>query len=200
MVFHRRIQPGRGSRRVALIPGSYNPPTHAHRALIETALEHAGNAVAVLPRAFPHKPYHGATLEDRLGMLEQFSNAPFSIAVSEGGLFVEMCEEYLAHDPEAEVFVACGRDAAERILEWRYDDPSMPGRMFDRMRLLVAARQGEFAPPPEYANWIERISIDRAYDQVSSTEIRALIGGKRDWRHLVPEPIHGRVEAIYGRG
>jgi len=113
MEFRRRQVKSNGApHRVALVPGSFNPPTHAHKALLEAALERVDEAIAVLPRAFPHKSYDGVRLDDRVRMLEQLSAQPYSIAISEGGLFVEMSDEYRRDVGPAEVYLVCGRDAA----------------------------------------------------------------------------------------
>ena len=82
-------------RRIGLFAGSFNPPTHAHLALIRAAATHVDEVVAVLPRSFPHKIYDGATLEQRIAMLEALAVAqPFSIQVTAGGLFIEIAREY----------------------------------------------------------------------------------------------------------
>ena len=197
MEFRRRQRKSNG-RRVALVPGSYNPPTNAHRALLESALAHVDEAVALLPRAFPHKSYDGGVaLEDRLRMLERMSPEPYSIAVSEGGLFLEMCQEFVAAAGPAEVHIVCGRDAAERILTWDYADPGALDRMFESFQLLVAARQGEFEAPLQFRERIRALSIAREHEAVSSTEVRERIRSGEEWRHLVPELVAPLVEGLY---
>ena len=42
---------------VAILPGSFHPPTVAHLALAEAALARAAAIVFTLPRAFPPKSY-----------------------------------------------------------------------------------------------------------------------------------------------
>ena len=196
MEFRRRQIKSNG-RRVVLVPGSYNPPTHAHRALLEAALERADEAVALLPLAFPHKSYDGVLLEDRIRMLEQMSPEPYSIATSSGGLFLEMCDEFQREAGPAEVYIACGRDAAERILEWDYADPDSLDRMFASFQLLVAARQGEFDPPARFATRIHALGIGAEYDGVSSTAVRQRIRTGGEWRHLVPDLVEPLVERLY---
>ncbi len=196
MEFRRRQIKAPG-RRVALIPGSYNPPTHAHRALLEAALAQVHEAVAVMPRTFPHKSYEGVTLERRLRMLEQMSTQPYSIAIAEGGLFLDMCHEFQAASDGSEIFIVCGRDAAERMLNWRYDDHSALDRMFTSFQLLVAARQGEFQMPEPFHGRIHTLEMDGAHDAVSSTEVRERIRAGLEWRHLVPEGVADLAEEFY---
>lgn len=200
MEFLRRQTKSAG-RRVALVPGSYNPPTNAHRALLEAALTHVDEAVAVLPRAFPHKSYDGVTLEDRVRMLELMSPEPYSIAISEGGLFIEMCEEFLAAaGGPAEVHIVCGRDAAERFLGWSYPEPGTLDRMFASFQLLVAARQGEFVAPELFRARVHALGINPEHDSASSTEVRERVRTGGEWRHLVPDAVVGLVEYLYHSG
>ncbi len=59
--------------RLGILPGSFNPPTQAHLALALAALANpqAGldEVVLVLPSAFPHKTFDGATFTQRAQML-----------------------------------------------------------------------------------------------------------------------------------
>ena len=198
MEFRRRQIKSQAQRqRVALIPGSFNPPTNAHRALLEAALHNVDEAVALLPRAFPHKSYAPVSMEDRIRMLEQLSPQPYSIAVSEGGLFLEMCLEFQRDAPAAEIFVACGRDAAERILTWHYSDPEALDLMFSSFQLMVAARHGDFHPPTRFHGRIHTLNLDPEHDAASSTEVRERIRKGTEWRHLVPELVAPLVERLY---
>ena len=198
MEFRRRQIKSQGQPyRVALVPGSYNPPTNAHRALLEAALEHVDEAVALLPRAFPHKLYDRVSLEDRIRMLERMSPEPYSIAISEGGLFLEMCDEFQLEAGPAEVSIACGRDAAERILAWDYADSETLDRMFASFQLLVAARQGEVAAPARFADRIHSLDLSHEFAGVSSTEVRERIRAGTEWRHLVPDLVAPLIAQLY---
>jgi nicotinic acid mononucleotide adenylyltransferase len=90
MEFFRRAaaRPGR----LGVLAGTFNPPTRAHLALAQAALGCADEVVFVLPRAFPHKAYGGASFEDRVRMLAAaVGDEPrFSIAASGAGLFIEI--------------------------------------------------------------------------------------------------------------
>ncbi|HEY3742839.1 MAG TPA: hypothetical protein VGL53_23495 [Bryobacteraceae bacterium] len=202
MEFRRRQSRSRAaqSKRVVLVPGSYNPPTHAHRALLEAALDRVDEAVVVLPRAFPHKTWDAAPFEARLCMLEHLSSRPYSIAISEGGLFLEMCAEFQREEPAAEIYIACGRDAAERILAWPYEDPGTLERMFANFQLLVASRRGEFIAPPRFADRIHALAIDDVHDAASSTEVRNRIAAGKPWCHLVPDGVAALAQEVYASG
>src|ERR1700728_4299275 len=111
----------RDPARVALFPGSWNPPTIAHQAMARAARSWADEVVWILPAAMPHKTWEGAAFKDRRRMIEQMarSSEGFSAAISEGGLYADIAREaseYFA--PGTEIALLMGRDAAERIAGW----------------------------------------------------------------------------------
>ena len=191
----------RGISRLGVLPGSFNPPTRAHMALAEAALAHCDEILFVLPRALPHKDYGGVGFEDRLRLLKAAVRVHprFAAAASDGGLFLEIageCRE--AYGSGVEIAFLCGRDAAERIVEWKYDRAEMLAEMFEQLSLLVARRQGEYVAPQHLASRIRYLDIDAGWDAVSATEVRERIVSGLDWRELVPEHIVQDVERVYG--
>jgi len=56
--------------KVGILAGSFNPPTVAHVELAQAASAWVDLIVCVVPRLFPHKEYSGATLEQRVEMLD----------------------------------------------------------------------------------------------------------------------------------
>lgn len=188
------------ARRVAILPGSFHPPTIAHEGLANVALERVDAVVFALPRAFPHKSYDGVDLDGRLQMLIRLAAADerFAVAVSDGGLFIEMARELRQYAPHIDTpIVLCGRDAAERIVSWPYDDAVSIESQLAEYRLLAASRGGLFQPPEALAEYVE--TIDAQWDDVSSTTVREAITSGAPWRHLVPERIHAEVERLYSR-
>ena len=188
--------------RLGVLPASFNPPTIAHVALIQAAAAHVDEVLCVLPREFPHKLYSGATLEQRLAMLKaiETATAPFSIAVSEGGLFIEIARECNdAYGPETELLFICGRDAAERIISWDYGEPHAVDQMLQRFGLLVASRGGPYSPPPHLGDRIFPLAMAPGVESVSSSEVRERIARGEPWEHLVPGAIVGIVQGTYGR-
>lgn len=189
-----------GARRVALLPGSFHPPTVAHEGLALAALTRVDAIVFVLPRAFPHKAYEGVGIKDRLEMLVKLArqDARLAVAVSDGGLFIEMARELRGCSGSIETpIVVCGRDAAERIVSWPYGAAEPIETQLAEYRLLAASREGLFQPPEALAAFVE--TIDVQWDEVSSTAVRDAIANGSPWRHLVPEQIHTDVEALYSR-
>lgn len=198
MDFQRR-SPRRPSR-LGVLPGTFNPVTVAHVGLARAALQHVDEVVFVLPRVLPHKQFHGATVAERLTMLEwglQGEEA-FSIAASRGGLFAEIAEECReVYGPETRLSFLCGRDAAERIVGWDYGRPGAISGMLRSFDLLVAARQGEYTPPADLAPHIRTLDVGTNFDQVSANDVRNRISRGEQWQHLVPEAIHAMVRGIY---
>ncbi len=196
MVLIRRAKAG--ARRLGILAGGFNPPTRAHVALADAALPRVDEVLFVVPRAFPHKDFHGATLEQRLEMLQRLASPEprFSLGIAEGGLFVEIAREAREHYGEAELLFLCGRDAAERIVGWDYGEPSAFSAMLQEFGLLVAQRGGGYVPPFEFASRIETLDVE-GLDEISSTEVRERVALGKEWRGLVPEAIVGMVEKVY---
>lgn len=181
-------------KKIGILSGAFNPLTRAHVALAEAARTVVDEMVAAIPRSYPHKELHGATMEQRREMLA-VSRAFDRVEVTHGGLFIDMARELA--QPAAELYFVCGRDAAERVLNWDYGDPAAVERMLDRFHLLVASRHGEFSPPPRFASRVRVLDLPRPLDHVSSTEVRDRIAAGESWEHLVPETITGLVREIY---
>lgn len=183
-----------------MLPGGFHPPTIAHEGLALAALTRVDAVVFTLPRAFPHKSYDVVSLEERISILVQLAaaNLRFAVAVSEGGLFIEMARELKEQARHIDTpVILCGRDAAERIVAWPYNHDNPITRQLSEYRLLAASRVGTYQPPDELAGFVE--TIDAEWDDVSSTTVRDAIATGAPWRHLVPERIHDEIERLYSR-
>jgi len=181
--------------KLGVLAGAFNPVTNAHLALAEAALSAVDEVVCVVPRAYPHKEFHGAALEERIEMLRR-AGGRYGIEVAEGGLFIDIVRELRARRP-AEMYVICGRDAAERILHWDYGEPGAIGRILEEFHLLVAARQGEFSSPAQFSHRVHPLPLSVDLDRVSSTEVRRRIAAGEPWEELVPGAIADLVRRIY---
>jgi nicotinate (nicotinamide) nucleotide adenylyltransferase len=189
-------------QRLGILAGAFNPPTVAHVALVAAARNDVDEVLCVLPRAFPHKPYTGATLAERIEMIEAVAwpSIPLSIGVTDGGLLIEIARECrAAYGQRVELLFICGRDAAERIVNWDYGEPDAFNHMLEEFGLLVAARGGEYAPPSHLAGRIRALPANPAIESVSSTDIRERIRRGEPWEHLAPESIVERINRIYSR-
>jgi len=187
-------------RRLGILPGTFNPPTLAHLALAHAATAQVDEVLFVLPRLFPHKLYEGATFAERMEMLTAAADdSRFSVGSSDGGLFIEIARECLEAYGEVELSFLCGRDAAERIVNWDYGDPAAFARMLDEFDLRVASRGGAYEPPEHLAPRIHALDMESGYDELSATEVRERIARGEPWQHLVPAVIVPMVQRIYGR-
>jgi len=184
---------------LGILAGSFNPPTIAHLELARAASAHVDEILFVVPREFPHKEYFGATLRERLEMLDSMGlQSPYSLGISDRGLFIDIARELRPHcASDSDLYFICGRDAAERILTWDYGQPGVVEEMMREFGLLVAERGGRLHAPADFRHRIRELLIQGEHDQVSSTEVRRRIARGEPWEHLVPEPIVERVRAIY---
>lgn len=184
------------TRRVGIIAGAFNPVTRAHIALADAARAHVDEVVFTIPRTFPHKQFEGAGLEQRIEMLSRAAN--HRVAITEGGLYIDMAREVRQSCGEqCEMFVICGRDAADRMCTWEYESPDALTRMFEEFQLLVANRQGVYVPPAGLQSRVHSLELPLDFDDVSSSEVRRRIAAREPWEHLVPPSIVNLVWEVY---
>lgn len=188
---------------LAILAAAFHPVTRAHLALVDAALASrvAEEVLLVLPERFPHKEYGAVGVAQRVEMLEAVaaSRPAVSVAISEGGLFLEIARECRqCYPPSTRLRFLCGRDAAERIAGWEYGDHAPPiERQLEEYELLVAPRRGVYIPPAHLAAKIHTLRIGEEYDEFSSTEVRERIAGGRAWESLVPAELVARIRELY---
>jgi nicotinate-nucleotide adenylyltransferase len=183
--------------RIGVIAGAFNPVTRAHIALADAARSQVDEIVFAMPRTLPHKDYHGASLEHRIEMLRLATS--YSVEITNGGLYIDIAREIRAArgSHPNDILLICGRDAAERIIDWKYDHPGTLEEMFREFQLLVANRQGVYDPPAHLHSRIHSIELPGDYEDVSSSDVRRRVAAGEPWEHLVPESIADRVREIY---
>ena len=189
-------------RKLAVFPGTFNPVTCAHLALAEAALSVSDQVLFVLPEQFPHKAYEGATFPQRAGMLKMalLREPRAAVASTEGGLFLDIARECRDEfGPDVQLCFVCGRDAAERIVNWEYPDEYPFREQLEEVGLLVASRQGTYCPPAEYADRIRELPLPGDYDEVSATRLREALAAGNPWEHLAPEALRDEIRLIYSR-
>jgi len=113
---------------------------------------------------------------------------------------IEIAREAQRSRPDAEIYLVCGRDTAERIIGWEYEEPDTLDRMFEEFHLMVADRQGAYRPPDHLSGRIHALALPPDFDEVSSSEVRRRIAAGEDWEHLVPESIVELVRETYRAG
>jgi nicotinate (nicotinamide) nucleotide adenylyltransferase len=198
---HLRRAPG-CPRALGVFPGSFNPPTRAHVALARAALASVDEVVFVLPSEFPHKIYEGASFAERARMLETVAalDARFSAATTRGGLFIEIARECReAYGPDTALWFLCGRDAAERVVDWDYGRPGALAEQLCEYGLLVAPRQGAWRVPDDIRDRVCFLDLEGAHDEVSASEVRDRIRRGEPWEDLVPPELVETVRQVYQR-
>ena len=170
--------------------------------LAESGLALVDQVLFVLPRVLPHKRYEGVGFTDRLRMIEAATRdlPRSSLAVTTRGRLVDIARECREAFGEAvELKFLCGRDAAERVVNWDYGKPEAFLEMLGGFELLVAQRSGDFQAPPEMRARIHSLPIPSQYEEVSASKVRNRIARGQSWQHLVPESIAGLVAELYRR-
>lgn len=191
---------------LGVLGGSYNPITRAHLALAETVVRTFGlhEVLFLLPAVPPHKAIFGASLEQRLEMMQlAVMDRPYAaVGLSTHGLFLDMYQGLLGVYPlHTEVFFLTGRDAAERILTWKYDDAEAALRqMFTAFQLIVCDRDGPFHLPDEalFAPYRQRIhgcTLPPGFNHVSATEVRQRCQQGQSLDDLVPTGVARYISA-----
>lgn len=187
--------------RVAIFPGTWNPPTIAHMEIARTALGRADEVVWTIPRTLPHKAWSGASFEQRCDMIRRVALAEvgFAAAISDEGLYIDMARSArAAYGPDVEINIVCGRDAAERIERWDYGEERVFESLVREFGLLVAARAGAYTTDFPHGGCIQALEMANSFDDVSSSEVRRRVAAGESWEELVPEVIRNEVRAIYG--
>lgn len=186
--------------KLGILPGAFNPPTRAHLELGTAALKEMDEVLFVLPRTLPHKQYDGVSFADRLDLLlAATAHEPrFSVGTCEGGLFVEIARECReAYSAPTDLVFLCGRDAAARIINWDYGDPSVLPHMLADFSMRVADRGGTYTPPQEFQHRIRALELSVPCDHISATEVRDRIQKGEAWEFLVPDRIVDRARQLY---
>jgi nicotinate-nucleotide adenylyltransferase len=181
-------------KRIGVLAGAFNPVTRAHLALAEAAAKVVDEVICVVPRVYPHKHFHGAGLEERIEMLK-LAGGKYRVETAAGGLFVDIAREL--REPDTEIGFVCGRDAAQRVIEWDYGEAGAIEKILAEFSILVAERGGTYEPPAHLRHRVRRLELGQDFSEVSSSEVRRRIAAGESWEHLVPEAIVGQVRKIY---
>jgi nicotinamide-nucleotide adenylyltransferase len=187
------VQPpaGPGPRRLAWLPGSFNPPTDAHLALARSALS-AGRVDALefllATRTVNKEQVEGASLTDRLLCLRALAagTPDEGVVVVNRGLYVDQAGIAHAAFPDLEQFwFVVGFDKIVQIFDPRYytDLRAALDRLFALASFLVAPRDdagpaalAALKQEPTvrpYADQVIGIELAPPYRSESSTRVRA---------------------------
>jgi nicotinate-nucleotide adenylyltransferase len=180
-------------KEIGVFAGAFNPVTCAHVALAQAASSMLDEIVFVVPRVYPHKEFHGADLEQRIDLLK--SATRHRIETTPSGLFIDIARQL--KKPDTELYFICGKDAAERVIEWDYGESGAIEKLLDEFSLLVAEREGAYEAPAHLRHRIRHLQLAADFSDVSSSEVRRRIAAGEPWEHLVPDAITDRIRKIY---
>ena len=197
----RTVGPAPNCSSVAILPGSFNPPTAAHLLLADRAMSE-GYECTVFAVAIHTvgKELQGLTLEDRLLALRSIPGASYRAAAFSHGLYVDQAEAAARAFPGAEVAFLVGSDKVLQILDpkWYPDREQALERLFARARLIVAPRGDqseelravlEARENRPYADRVDVLCLHPAVGDLSSTRVRGLLRSGGDPAGLVPSAV-----------
>jgi nicotinamide-nucleotide adenylyltransferase len=200
--------PLKGSRRIGLLAGSFNPLTLAHLAMAQAGSEAVRLDALVWTMAavtVDKERVARATLADRLAQLAALAEAFLGshVVLVNRGLYVDQVRALRAHlAREAAVAVMVGFDKIVQIFDPHYyrDRDTALDELFGEAHLAVAPRGDAGAPELEallrtpenrpYAGRVTMIPLARKYREDSSTAARRIAGEQgpraRALRSLLP--------------
>lgn len=184
------LPPPEECRGLALLPGSFNPPTNAHLALADAARRVAGVGwigYLLATRTVNKERIEGADLADRLLLLESIARdrTDEGVVVVNRGLYVDQARIIRSARPSLqELTFVVGFDKIVQIFDPRYYDDSTVAlaTLFDLASFLVAPRDG--AGPDElrsllaeprvrrYAGHVRALPLAPVHQDQSSSRVR----------------------------
>jgi nicotinic acid mononucleotide adenylyltransferase len=193
-------------RVVALLPGSFDPPTIAHSALADAAGEFADLVLLVYSvRTMPKEEEAGLPLLpegariDSVRRLCATRPERLALALCSHGLLAEQAAAAREAFPDARLVLVMGSDKVVQLLDarWYEDRDAVLDELFTRVTVRYAVRQGDAAVEAaltrgQNARWRDRfVRLEAAADvaAVSSRLVREVIRGGRDPSALVPPAV-----------
>lgn len=193
------VRSGTG-RRIGVFGGTFDPPHIGHLVAAADARQELSLDVVLLVVA--NAPWQKlgtrsvSPAVDRLAMVEAaVADAPglqvSDVEITRGGLSytADTLEALQAVEPDAELFLILGNDAAAGFATW-----DRHREVAERARLVVVDRPGTPTPIDDGFEWT-RVDIPEL--EISSTELRQRVAEGRSVRYLTPPEV---VTCISERG
>lgn len=204
--------------RLAVMSGSFNPPTRAHLGLALAALatgEFDRLLFALAVRTINKEHVVGATLEERCCMLEALveQEPRFGVIAANRGLYLDQAIAVQAAFAPDDLAFVVGFDKIVQIVDPHYyTDPDLAlQELFARARFFVAPRDGAgptelgrlFAQPESraYADRVRFLALSRLAEHeqaLSSTVARRLLAQGEDVSGAVPPAVLPLLDHIAG--
>ncbi len=187
--------------RLGVFGGTFDPPHVGHLVTAVNVRHDLGlDRVLLVVNNLPWQKVGSREIsaaEDRFGMVaaavaDVDGLEPSRLEIDAGGpsYTADTLQALLADDPERELFVILGADAAAGVLTWERFEA-----VRDLATVVVVERPGAPpAEPPEGWRWMH---LEVPSVEVSSTDLRARVGDGRPLDYLV---THEVVDWIEGHG
>ena len=187
---------------IAVLPGSFNPLTRGHEALVAAAWREDVDAVLlVLPvRAIDKEGVTRAALVDRALVLLLWAarHGGTGVALVNRGLYLEQAALLAAQYPSSAITFLVGYDKVEQIFDPRYytDRDAALEALFGLATLRVAPRQGrghdaldallQREENRRFAAHVTPLALEADVEALSSTTVREAARVGQSWQALVP--------------
>lgn len=179
---------------IIVFPGSFNPPTKAHLALLRAARQYgrrhgvAGVYAALSKHTVDKEQVERPLLLDRIVLLEQILQRylpQVGIMLFNRGLYVEEAQAIRATYPGVtRLYLLLGFDKIVQVFDQRYydDRDAALHALFAQAEILVAPREDagnaalqhllDDASNRQFAPYVHGVALSSAYRRMSSTHIR----------------------------
>jgi cytidyltransferase-like protein len=200
------LVPAGSPRAVALLPGSFDPPTVGHLALAEAAARAVDLVLLVYATApLPKAPGASPALLDEPSRIEAIGRLArtrpgLGAAVASHGLLVDQVEAARDALPGSRIVLAVGSDKLLQVLDpaWYEDRDAALRRLFDRAVVRYAVRGPDedlilrALADPANAPWagsIGRLDLLGGVEEVSSSLVRERLRRGEPVDRLVPPEV-----------
>jgi nicotinate-nucleotide adenylyltransferase len=191
------------ARRIGVLGGTFDPPHIGH---LVTAINVADVLeLDVVLMVVANEPWQKvdsrriSTASDRLAMVTAAVEGEDGVLASDlelrrGGpsYSVDTLRELRSAEPDAELFLILGGDAAAGLDTW-----DRPQELAELCRIVVVDRPGTLSDVPARFT-AERVSVPRL--EVSSTDLRERVRDGRPTRYLLPDAVISLIaeRGLYG--
>lgn len=203
--YRGQVNTSTSGRRVGVFGGTFDPPHIAHLVVaieVRDALDL--DVVLMVPAGEPWQKVGAVSVspaEDRLAMTQAAAAGLEGIEVSDlevrrpGPTYsVDTLEALAASEPDAELHLILGADAATGLASWDRHEA-----LADLCRIVVVDRPGSEADVP---TGLDVTRVEAPQIELSSTELRWRFTAGRSLQFLVPDGVVSVIEerGLYAEG